>query len=132
MLCCGARGASSRRAPAIDVGCATGGTTFAIARAHTALTLGVDLNFAMLRVASRALREGRVRYAQRRVGVVYDRRELDVDRDERPRRLLVLRRRRAAVRRRDVRARVEPQRRRLRRRAARDARTSSRASCAEP
>ena len=66
-------------APAIDVGCATGGTTFAIAERSGSLTLGIDLNFAMLRVASRALREGTVRYAQRRVGLVYDRREVAFD-----------------------------------------------------
>jgi SAM-dependent methyltransferase/uncharacterized protein YbaR (Trm112 family) len=66
-------------APSIDVGCATGGTTFAIAERTGGLTVGIDLNFAMLRVASRALREGRVRYAQRRVGLVYDRREVAVD-----------------------------------------------------
>lgn len=65
--------------PAIDVGCSVGGTTFEIAKRTQSLTLGVDLNFAMLRVASRALREGRVRYAHRRVGVVYDRRELDIE-----------------------------------------------------
>ncbi len=63
----------------IDVGCATGGTTFAIAEQTQSLTLGIDLNFAMLRIASRALREGRVRYAHRRVGLVYDRRELAFD-----------------------------------------------------
>ncbi|HEX6084606.1 MAG TPA: methyltransferase domain-containing protein [Thermoanaerobaculia bacterium] len=63
---------------ALDVGCATGGVTFAIAERTNALTLGVDLNFAMLRVASKALRAGRVRFARRRVGIVYDRREIDV------------------------------------------------------
>jgi SAM-dependent methyltransferase/uncharacterized protein YbaR (Trm112 family) len=72
------RGLGFQPGLSIDVGCATGGTTFAIAERTQSLTLGVDLNFAMLRVASRALREGRVRYAQRRVGVVYDRRELNV------------------------------------------------------
>lgn len=74
------------RGPSIDVGCSVGGTTFSIAARTGDLTLGVDLNFAMLRVASRALREGRVRYAQRRVGLVYDRREVAVDE---PRRELV-------------------------------------------
>ena len=63
---------------AIDVGCSVGGTTFALASRRESLTLGVDLNFAMLRIASRALREGRVRYARRRVGLVYDRQNLDV------------------------------------------------------
>jgi SAM-dependent methyltransferase/uncharacterized protein YbaR (Trm112 family) len=65
--------------PALDIGCATGGTTFRIAARSAALTLGVDLNFAMLRIAARALREGRVRYARRRVGLVYDRVEREVD-----------------------------------------------------
>lgn len=50
--------------PAIDVGCAVGKSTLAMANV---LTVGVDLNFAMLRAASRG------HYAQRRVGVVYDR-----------------------------------------------------------
>jgi SAM-dependent methyltransferase/uncharacterized protein YbaR (Trm112 family) len=67
---------------AIDVGCSVGGTTFDLAQRVQGLTLGVDLNFAMLRVASRALREGRVRYAQRRVGVVYDPREVTVETNE--------------------------------------------------
>ena len=35
-------------------------------------------NFAMLRLASRALRQGRMRYARRRVGLVYDREEREV------------------------------------------------------
>jgi SAM-dependent methyltransferase/uncharacterized protein YbaR (Trm112 family) len=65
--------------PAIDTGCATGGTTFHVARKTGALTVGVDLNFAMLRVASRALREGRLSYARRRVGLAYDRRDEPVD-----------------------------------------------------
>jgi SAM-dependent methyltransferase/uncharacterized protein YbaR (Trm112 family) len=62
--------------PVLDIGCATGRTTFALAERSGALTIGVDLNFAMLRIASSALREGRVRYARRRVGVVYERREV--------------------------------------------------------
>ena len=65
--------------PALDTGCATGGTTFHLAQKTGALTIGIDLNFAMLRVASGVLREGRVRYARRRVGLVYDRRDDAVD-----------------------------------------------------
>lgn len=64
--------------PLLDLGCAAGGTTLRLAETTNALTLGADLNFAMLRVASQALREGRVHYARRRVGVVYDRREVAV------------------------------------------------------
>ena len=66
----------------LDAGCSVGGTTFALAEATGAITLGVDLNFAMLRVASRALREGRVQYARRRVGLAYDRQEIDVPRSD--------------------------------------------------
>lgn len=65
--------------PAVDIGCAVGGSTFALAERLQRLTVGIDLNFAMLRVASAALREARVRYARRRVGLVYDRQERDVD-----------------------------------------------------
>src|SRR5207248_3326117 len=36
---------------------------------------GVDLNFAMLRLAAEVLRQGKVRYTRRRTGLVYDRRE---------------------------------------------------------
>jgi SAM-dependent methyltransferase/uncharacterized protein YbaR (Trm112 family) len=61
--------------PAIDIGCATGTSTFALAARLGRMTVGIDLNFAMLRLASSALREGRVRYARRRVGLVYDREE---------------------------------------------------------
>jgi SAM-dependent methyltransferase/uncharacterized protein YbaR (Trm112 family) len=62
-------------APAIDLGCAVGRTTFALAERTAGLVLGVDLNFAMLRLAARILHEGLVRYPRRRVGLVYDRRE---------------------------------------------------------
>ena len=68
---------SAADAPLLDVGCATGGTTFRLA--EHGLTLGVDLNFAMLRLAASVLWDGKARYARRRVGVVYDRVELDVD-----------------------------------------------------
>jgi SAM-dependent methyltransferase len=64
---------------ALDIGCATGGTTFHLASRLQQLTLGVDLNFAMLRVASSALRKGRVSYARRSVGLVYEREELAFD-----------------------------------------------------
>ena len=65
--------------PRLDVGCSVGRTTFELAAHSNALVLGVDLNFAMLRLASSGLRRGTVRYPRRRVGVVYDRRDLTVD-----------------------------------------------------
>ncbi len=64
--------------PLVEVGTSVGRIAFELAERSDALVLGVDLNIAMLRVASRVLREGRVRYPRRRVGVVYDRREFEV------------------------------------------------------
>ena len=64
--------------PIIDVGCAVGRASFALAERGMELILGVDLNFPMLRMASEILRHGTARYPRRRVGVVYDRREFPV------------------------------------------------------
>jgi SAM-dependent methyltransferase/uncharacterized protein YbaR (Trm112 family) len=61
----------------LDVGCSVGRASFELAAATGDLVLGVDLNLAMLRVAARA-RRGRLRYPLRRVGIVYDRRDHDV------------------------------------------------------
>lgn len=65
--------------PLIDAGCSVGRTTFELAADRDGLVLGVDVNFAMLRVASRVLRQGIVRYPRRRVGLVYDERAFPVD-----------------------------------------------------
>lgn len=65
--------------PRLDAGCGVGRTAFELAaRAGDELVLGVDTHVAMLRLASRVLREGLVRYPRRRVGLVYDRREFQV------------------------------------------------------
>lgn len=61
--------------PVLDAGCATGRTSFELAAATDDLVMGADLNFDMLRTASRVLREGTVRYPRRRIGMVHDRRE---------------------------------------------------------
>jgi SAM-dependent methyltransferase len=65
-------------APIADLGCSVGRTTFHLAARTKGLVLGVDLNFGMLRVARRALMEGTIRYARRRVGLVYDERQFPV------------------------------------------------------
>lgn len=65
--------------PRLDVGCSVGRTTFELADRGDDLVLGVDLHLAMLRLASSALRRGRVRYPRRRVGLVYDRRDIEAD-----------------------------------------------------
>jgi SAM-dependent methyltransferase/uncharacterized protein YbaR (Trm112 family) len=64
--------------PALDLGCATGRTTFALAERTGGLALGVDLHVPMLRVAAAALGRGEVVYPRRRVGVVHDRRRFAV------------------------------------------------------
>lgn len=73
--------AGSPTGPALDLGCSAGRTTFDLAAATGGLALGIDLNFAKLRLAAGVLRTGRVRYPRRRVGTVYDRREFDVPLD---------------------------------------------------
>lgn len=64
---------------AIDLGCSVGRNSFAIASKTNKLTLGVDLNFSMLKMATRILRAGKVEYPLRRGGVVYDDIEFHVD-----------------------------------------------------
>jgi SAM-dependent methyltransferase/uncharacterized protein YbaR (Trm112 family) len=61
--------------PLIDIGCSVGRGTFELAARFDRMVLGIDLHYAMLRLAGTVLREGRVRYARRRTGLVYDRRE---------------------------------------------------------
>lgn len=66
--------------PVLDAGCSVGRTSFALAEALPGrLVLGADLNFSMLRLASRALRAGEISYPRRRVGLVYDRRRVPVE-----------------------------------------------------
>ncbi|MDX1948687.1 MAG: methyltransferase domain-containing protein [Pirellulaceae bacterium] len=64
--------------PVLDLGCGPGRTTFELARRTGRLALGIDLNFALLKTADLVLREGRVRYARRRAGIAYDRRDFAV------------------------------------------------------
>jgi SAM-dependent methyltransferase/uncharacterized protein YbaR (Trm112 family) len=65
----------------IDVGCSVGRTTFELAEHSNDLVLGVDLNFAMLRLASQILQTGRISYSRRRIGIVYDRQEFSYSPD---------------------------------------------------
>lgn len=64
--------------PIIDMGCAVGRTTFALAQRSRNLVLGVDLNFGMLKTAAAILSDGRISYPKRRTGIVFDRREFPV------------------------------------------------------
>jgi SAM-dependent methyltransferase/uncharacterized protein YbaR (Trm112 family) len=62
----------------IDLGCSVGRGTLEMARRTGDLAVGVDLSFSMLRVAERVRREARAVFQQRRVGLVFDRRDLPV------------------------------------------------------
>ena len=74
----GPNGAVTR---ALDVGCGAGRSSFTLAERHQpALVLGIDLNFALLRLAQGAL-HGTVGYPRRRIGLVYDRRRFAVSPD---------------------------------------------------
>jgi len=62
----------------LDLGCAGGRTSMALAHAHPgALVLGADMHLGMLRLA-RSAAGGHVSYPRRRIGLVYDRRRFDV------------------------------------------------------
>lgn len=63
----------------LETGCAVGRTTFELAKYTDGLVLGIDLNYAMLRVASRILHQGRLVFPKKRVGVVYDYHACSVD-----------------------------------------------------
>jgi SAM-dependent methyltransferase/uncharacterized protein YbaR (Trm112 family) len=58
--------------PVLDLGCGAGRTTFALAARSSAVALGIDLNFSMLRLAARLQRTGSARFPLRRSGLVYD------------------------------------------------------------
>ncbi len=62
----------------IDLGCSVGRGTLELARRGVALAVGIDLNFAMLRVAERVRRHGQARFPLRRGGVVFERFEAAV------------------------------------------------------
>jgi SAM-dependent methyltransferase/uncharacterized protein YbaR (Trm112 family) len=64
--------------PIVDAGCSVGRGTFELARASTGLVVGVDMNFAMLRLAASVLRRGRLRYPLKRGGLLYESRELEI------------------------------------------------------
>lgn len=63
----------------VDAGCSVGRTTFELAARTRELVLGLDLSFAMLRLARSIADTGRVRHPIRRVGMVYDVREFEVE-----------------------------------------------------
>ena len=62
----------------LDLGCAAGRTTLALAERHAgAAVLGIDLDLGVLRLARNAA-AGNVSYPRRRIGLVFDRRRFPV------------------------------------------------------
>jgi SAM-dependent methyltransferase/uncharacterized protein YbaR (Trm112 family) len=68
----------SRAGAWVDLGCAAGRATYELAARTDDLVVGVDLSFAMLRLAQAVRGEGRATFPLRRVGLVFDRRELRI------------------------------------------------------
>lgn len=60
--------------PVLDLGCAVGGTSFALCDLADDLVLGIDVNWPLLKIARQAAETGWVRYSLRIQGVTYDRR----------------------------------------------------------
>lgn len=56
----------------IDLGCSVGRTTFELAEKYKQATLGIDMNFSMLRLAQSILRGEGCSFPLRRMGLVYD------------------------------------------------------------
>lgn len=63
------------QSPILDIGCAVGRSSIELAARGDGLILGVDLNFAALRLAQRVLHEGRVAYPLKQLGIVYERQD---------------------------------------------------------
>lgn len=70
--------ATGVRGPALDTGTACGRAAFELAATTGRLTLGIDLNWPLLKIARQALERGEVAYPRRRVGLVFDQRRFSV------------------------------------------------------
>lgn len=65
--------------PLLDFGCGAGRSVAELAARTSRPVLGVDLSVPLARLARRAVVGGEVRYARRRIGLVYDRRDFRLD-----------------------------------------------------
>jgi SAM-dependent methyltransferase/uncharacterized protein YbaR (Trm112 family) len=62
----------------VDLGCAAGRATHELALRTSDFVVGVDLSFALLRLAEVARHDGRASFPLRRVGLVFDRRDIAI------------------------------------------------------
>lgn len=65
--------------PVLDMGCGAGRSVAELAARTERTVLGIDVSTPLARVARRAVIDGEVEYARRRVGLVYDRRSFGLD-----------------------------------------------------
>lgn len=65
--------------PVLDIGCGAGRSTVEIAQRTGRHVLGIDISTPLARVSRRAAVDGKVDYARRRIGLVYDRRRFDLN-----------------------------------------------------
>lgn len=61
------------RSPVLDIGCAVGRTSLELSKTATGISLGIDLNFSLLRFAQSMLRESTLQFPLKKLGIVYDR-----------------------------------------------------------
>jgi len=65
----------------LDIGCASGRSSFELAAHFRCLTLGLDLNFSLLRFAQQLLIDGKASYPRKHLGVIYHRHNVEFSRD---------------------------------------------------
>jgi SAM-dependent methyltransferase len=66
------------QAPMLDIGCAAGRSAFELAARYDGLTLGIDLNFSLLRIAQNVLQKGVLAFPLKTIGIIYKRHQYDV------------------------------------------------------
>ena len=66
------------QAPMLDIGCATGRSTFELAAKYNGMALGIDLNFSLLRTAQQVLQTGTITFPLKSVGVIFERHQYEV------------------------------------------------------
>lgn len=63
--------------PIIDLGCSVGGTTFHLAQKKNRLTLGIDMNWPLLKIGYEILDTGQITFPKRIIGDHYERITVD-------------------------------------------------------
>lgn len=68
---------------ALDIGCATGGNSLALAESGFSPVVGLDMSAPLIRMAARTAASGIARYGRRRAGTAYERREVTLPHQKR-------------------------------------------------